>query len=132
MNQLRLTQRHACMLYPENSDSIQGMLNKADGYITYGPVSTDTVTTLLANRGTVNGTSLPEAVTDLGYDTVEELVTALENGDTTLSDLTDHGLHLPFTLSPPSNGFNDTKKHVNQGGSLGKRNTLDTLLSTMV
>ena len=39
-----------------------------------------------------------------------------------------------YSLSPPSKGFKGTKRHVNQGGSLGKRGTgeLDDLVKRMV
>ncbi|WEL23941.1 uL30 family ribosomal protein [Candidatus Nanohalovita haloferacivicina] len=37
-----------------------------------------------------------------------------------------------INLSPPSRGYKDTKKNVNQGGSLGKRENLDNLIEKMV
>ena len=36
------------------------------------------------------------------------------------------------SLTPPSRGYKDTKKNVNQGGSLGERENLDSLLEKMV
>jgi ribosomal protein L30/L7E len=35
-------------------------------------------------------------------------------------------------LSPPSGGFKSTKKQYHQGGSLGKRNDMETLLEKML
>ncbi|MFB6145360.1 MAG: uL30 family ribosomal protein [Candidatus Nanohaloarchaea archaeon] len=35
-------------------------------------------------------------------------------------------------LSPPSGGFKDTKMQVGQGGTLGKRDSMDELVSKMV
>jgi len=35
-------------------------------------------------------------------------------------------------LSPPSGGYKSTKKQVGQGGSLGKRDSVDSLLQKMV
>lgn len=35
-------------------------------------------------------------------------------------------------LTPPSGGFKDTKKHVGQGGSLGERTDMDSLVQKMV
>ena len=35
-------------------------------------------------------------------------------------------------LSPPTGGFRNTKKQVGQGGSLGKRESLDELVQKMV
>ncbi len=58
----------------------------------------------------------------------EEVVKALEekHGEVT------HGK--VYSLSPPSKGFKSTKKHVNQGGSLGKRQQkeMDNLVKRMV
>ena len=36
------------------------------------------------------------------------------------------------SLAPPSGGFKNTKKQVGQGGSLGKRDSLDDLVQKMV
>lgn len=35
-------------------------------------------------------------------------------------------------LRPPSGGFRDTRKHVNSGGALGRRESLDDLLHRML
>ncbi|MFB6182524.1 MAG: uL30 family ribosomal protein [Candidatus Nanohaloarchaea archaeon] len=35
-------------------------------------------------------------------------------------------------LTPPSGGYKNTKRNVNQGGSLGKRQNLDQLIQKMV
>lgn len=35
-------------------------------------------------------------------------------------------------LHPPSGGFNDTRKHINSGGTLGNRESMDDLLSEML
>ncbi len=35
-------------------------------------------------------------------------------------------------LAPPSGGFRDTKRNVNQGGALGRRENLDELLEKMI
>jgi len=43
----------------------------------------------------------------------------LESGDT-------------VNLTPPSGGFEDTKKQVGQGGTLGKREDMDSLVQKMV
>ena len=56
-------------------------------------------------------------------ETVEKLEEAsgknLETGDT-------------VNLTPPSGGFKDTRQQVGQGGSLGKRDDMDDLVSRMV
>jgi len=37
-----------------------------------------------------------------------------------------------INLHPPKGGFRNTRKHKNQGGSLGKRQNIDELLQKMV
>ncbi|MFT4868496.1 MAG: large subunit ribosomal protein L30 [Colwellia polaris] len=37
-----------------------------------------------------------------------------------------------INLAPPSGGFRDTKRNVNQGGALGERENLDELLEKMI
>ncbi len=37
-----------------------------------------------------------------------------------------------INLSPPKGGFKDTKKHVNQGGTLGERENMDKIIQKMV
>ncbi|QKQ98853.1 hypothetical protein GKQ38_05005 [Candidatus Nanohaloarchaea archaeon] len=37
-----------------------------------------------------------------------------------------------INLTPPSRGYKDTKRNVNQGGSLGERENLDNLIEKMV
>lgn len=36
-----------------------------------------------------------------------------------------------YNLTPPSGGFKNTKKHVKQGGSLGKRENINEILQKM-
>lgn len=37
-----------------------------------------------------------------------------------------------ISLAPPSGGFRDTKRNVNQAGALGRRENLDELLEKMI
>lgn len=37
-----------------------------------------------------------------------------------------------INLAPPTGGFKDTKRNVNQGGALGERENLDELLHKMI
>lgn len=60
---------------------------------------------------------------DLDEETIEKLEEVkgekIESGDT-------------FNMTPPSGGYKDTKKHVGQGGSLGKRSDMDPLVQRMI
>ncbi|MFB6203211.1 MAG: uL30 family ribosomal protein [Candidatus Nanohaloarchaea archaeon] len=69
-------------------------------------------------------------------DVVKDYVTYGEIDDETVEELEDrHGRELEHgdvvNLPPPSGGYSDTKKNVNQGGSLGEREDLDRLVQKM-
>lgn len=96
LHDLKLRQVNQVVVFEEN-DSIQGMLNKAKDYITFGDISDDVLEQLAERAGK------------------EEL----EHGET-------------VKLSPPTRGYEDTKKQVGQGGTLGKRESMDDLIQNMV
>lgn len=128
---LLLHNKNNCTLLSED-DRNDGMLVTAKDYIAYGDVETETVTELLRKRGRVEGNPLEDEVASLGYDSIADLVDALAEGETTLYELRSQGLQVPFRLSPPSKGYSDTKRHYNQGGSLGQRDDMDALLRRMI
>lgn len=131
MQGLRLHNKHNCMLF-EDTDANRGMLTRAKDYIAYGEVDTDTVEHLLNKRGRINGNSLDDEAESFGYDDVSALTEALEDGDISLNKLHSKGLSIPFRLSPPSKGFKDSRRHYNQGGSLGQRDDMNDLLRRMI
>lgn len=128
---LCLHNKNNAVIVPDN-DAQAGMLVQAKDYIAYGSVDRDTVESLLSRKGTVDGTALPDAVDELGYDSVSDLVDALEDGDVTIGQLRNQGLQVPFRLSPPSKGYRDTRRHYQQSGSLGERDDMDELLRRMM
>lgn len=131
MNTLRLHNKNNCMLF-EDTDANRGMLTRAKDFIAYGEVDTETVESLLTKRGRIDGNKLADYIDELGYSNVSELAEELEDGTVSLSGLTDNGLSIPFRLSPPSKGFKDSRRHYNQGGSLGQRDDMDELLRRMI
>lgn len=67
----------------------------------------------------------------------KDFITYGEISDETIEELEDskdveieHGTVI--NLAPPSGGFKDTKRNVNQGGALGQRENLDELLEKMI
>lgn len=125
MDSLRLHTRHNCVLLA-NTDANRGMLRQAKDFIAYGDVDADTIAALLAKRGRVDGGRLADNLDAVGYEDIDAL--AADVADGTVPD----GLQLPFRLSPPRNGFRDTKRHTRQGGSLGERDDMDALLQRMI
>lgn len=73
-------------------------------------------------RGMLNSAKDYIAYGKVSEDTIESLSERegfeLQSGDT-------------VNLTPPSGGFKNTKRNVNQGGSLGNRDDMDRLLDKM-
>ncbi len=131
LRSLRLHNKHNCMLYPD-TESNRGMLQQVKDFVAYGEVSTETAERLLEKRGQVHGNPLADRVEALGYDSIADIVAALQDEDISLGKLHSDGLNVPFRLSPPSKGFRNPKQHYRQGGSVGKRDDMDELLGRMV
>lgn len=131
LQSLRLHNKNNCTLL-RDSDSNRGMLDRARNHIAYGEVEADTVEALLEKRGQVHGNPLSEELDTLGYDSVEDLVAALEDEEISLGKLHSDGMTLPIRLSPPSKGYSDPKRQYRQGGSVGKRDDMDDLLGRMM
>lgn len=128
---LNLHNKNNCVILPDDEKQT-GMLNAAKDYIAYGEVDRDTVKELLEKRGSYSGDRLADSVDELGYDSLDELVDALEDGETTIFQLRSQGVQVPFRLSPPSKGYKGSRRHYNQGGSLGQRDDMDELLRRMI
>lgn len=131
MKRMLLHTKHSCVIMPD-TDTNRGMLQQAKDYIAYGEISEETAAELLRKRGTVAGNAIEDAVDEVGYDSIDAVVDAIENGDISLGKLRSNGLTVPFRLSPPSKGFKGTRTHYRQGGSLGERDDMDALLRRMI
>lgn len=131
MQSMLLHNKNNCVLLPDTGKH-RGMLTAAKDYITYGEVDTDTAKALLEKRGELDGVKLADNPEAVGYESLDELVDALDAEETSVFKLRSQGLHVPFRLSPPSKGYKDSKRHYRQGGSLGERDDMNTLLQHMV
>jgi large subunit ribosomal protein L30 len=73
----------------------------------------------------------PEDLKELGFNSIDELATALAEGKATLSKL--KPLKPWFALSPPRHGFKrSTKKLYGQKGVLGLNKELGTIVRRMI
>ncbi len=116
---LHLTRPNHATVVPE-AETFRGMLNKVQGYVTWGEAEPETVELLLKNRGeTENGDRLSEAVItevvrkkDLAQLTRE----VLEQGLVRIQ-----GLRPLLRLKAPTGGWRSTKKPFSLGGALGYR-----------
>ena len=97
------------------------MLQKAKDYITWGEITPEVLTKIIAKRGRVVGGA---RVTDeyvaenSDYDSIEGLANALINSEVKLADL---NIKPVFRFHPPRKGYEDIRLSVNEGGSLGYR-----------
>ena len=117
-----------------NSGIVQGMLQKAKDYITFGEIDKDVLKKLLLKRGrTRDGKKLtPEVLKDRGIVSIDELVSKMMAGEIKLNRI--KWLKPYFRLSPPSKGFKgSTLKSVREGGELGYRGEkINNLLVRMI
>ncbi len=131
LESLRLHNKNNCVLL-QDTDSNRGMLRQAENHVAYGEISTETLETLLRERGKAHGNPMEEELDGFGHGSVEELAEALESGEVSPARLHSLGLQLPFRLSPPSKGWQDPGQQYSSGGSTGKRDDMDELLKRMV
>ncbi|MCS7140221.1 MAG: 50S ribosomal protein L30 [Candidatus Nezhaarchaeota archaeon] len=129
---LRLTRKNHCTIV-EATPSIEGMLKKASGYITYGEISEEALATLLEKRAKLLGDKklTLNHVKRLGFENFKDLARAIVEGKIKLKDVP--GLKLVFRLHPPRKGFKGTiKKSFEQGGELGYRGSaINELITKM-
>jgi large subunit ribosomal protein L30 len=131
MSMLKLTRiNHLVLLDP--NPSYNGMLVKAKDYITWGEISEETISQIIAKRGKLTG---DEKVTDeyikenSDYSSIEELSKALVAGEVKVEDI---GIKPVFRLHPPRKGYEATKTSFKEGGSLGNRENINELVSKMI
>lgn len=120
LDMLNLTRINHAVLIEENP-SMDGMLQKAKDYITWGEVDSETVTKLLEKRGKiVGGKNLTEEYIkeNTKYSSFEELANALINSEIKPKDI---DMKPVFRLHPPKKGYEGIRLSINEGGSLGYR-----------
>ncbi len=123
---LRLRRKYAASLYHSSLPGIEGMLRKAQDWITWGEIDRDTLIQLLRVRGRILG---DKPLTDewvaqnLGlYGGIPELADKLLAGEIHFHKLEEKGVKPFFRLHPPRGGFKRTiKRHYTNGGELGYR-----------
>lgn len=118
---MRLTRKnHAILL--SNSPSNIGSVLKIKDYVTWGEVTSDTISLLLKKRGLLEGGKklTEEYVKEtLGYESINALSKAIYDSAIKI-------LELPkvkplFRLHPPRKGFDDSTKNAYPQGELGYR-----------
>ena len=122
MQFLHLTRPNHATIVPEDRE-MRGMLNKVQGYITWGEVDADTLTMLLNARGRdPKGRSLgasKDAAGDASAKPVDVSAVAKQAMEVGLSRV--DSVRPLFRLKAPKGGWRSTKKPYKLGGALGYR-----------
>ncbi|MCE4617073.1 MAG: 50S ribosomal protein L30 [Desulfurococcales archaeon] len=129
LNLLRLRQKFAASIYPDDLPGIREMLRKVEYWTTYGKLDVkhrEVLVELIRRRGRLLG---DKPITDewvaskLGlYGGINELAEKLLKGELRYHELEKYGVKPFFRLHPPRGGFKKTiKRHYRDGGELGDR-----------
>ncbi len=122
MELLRLNKPNHCVLVDDTPQN-KGMLNVVKDYVTFGPVSEETVYGLLLKRGTKGASLLRKVAKEAD---IKKAAGEISSGKK-VADYADPVFRLP----PPSKGYRNIRRSYPQG-DLGKREEMDTLLRRMI
>ncbi|MDE1820094.1 MAG: 50S ribosomal protein L30 [Euryarchaeota archaeon] len=135
MRHLHLTRQNHLVILPEKNE-LRGMVNKVQGYVTWGPVSAPTVEALVKARALTEDGHLLDAAKLPPVSGAKDLKGLAERVHK------EGSLHIPgvkplFRLHPPKGGWRSTKKPYTLGGALGYREPgtkidMDKLIARMI
>ncbi|MCC6030869.1 MAG: 50S ribosomal protein L30 [Desulfurococcales archaeon] len=133
---LRLYRKFHMTVYPSELQGLEGMLLKAQHWITWGEIDLDVLKEVLKKRGEVPGGKRlnDEYVKNrLGFNSIDELAEALYNGKIYLHKISDY-IKPVFRLHPPKKGFKRSiKKPFGAGGETGYRGReINELIKRMI
>jgi len=133
LRMLHLTRANHCTIIPDGP-AWRGQLLKVKDYVTWGPVTEETVLQLLKTRGRLAGNRpLTEAHLSkhTPYASFAELAKAVAAGQADLRKL--EGVKPLFRLHPPRKGYEKVVRDFRTGGSLGDRGEgINTLIGRML
>ncbi len=132
MTLLKLDKKYRATILPVKENTL-GMLNKVKHYISWIELDVALAKDLLDKKGRKSGYKkiTAEDLKELGFNSIDDLATALAEGKATLSKL--KPLKPWFALSPPRHGFKrSTKKLYGQKGMLGLNAELGTIVRRMI
>jgi len=132
MTLLKLDKKYRATILPAKENTL-GMLNKVKHYISWIELDVALAKDLLDKKGRKSGYKkiTAEDLKELGFNSIDDLATALAEGKATLSKL--KPLKPWFALSPPRHGFKrSTKKLYGQKGMLGLNAELGTIVRRMI
>lgn len=123
---------HAVLI--DSRAAYKGMLQRINGYVTWGEPAKETVAAMLTKRARLAGAKkvTDEYLTKAGFKSFDDLAQAIVDCKVQYNKLPD--IEPRFKLHPPSKGFKgNTKKSYNAGGEAGYRGAaINDLVKRMV
>ena len=132
MSLLKLEKRYRATIIPEKENTL-GMLRKIQHYISWQEIDIETTKELLDKKARKSGYKkvTDEDIVAIGFQSKDELASALTEGKATLSKL--KPLKPWFALDPPRKGFKrSTKRLYGQKGVLGYNKELSVIVKRMM
>ena len=129
---LKLEKRYRATIIPEKENTL-GMLRKIQHYISWQEIDIETTKELLDKKARKSGYKkvTEEDIVAIGFQSKDELASALTEGKATLSKL--KPLKPWFALDPPRQGFKrSTKRLYGQKGVLGHNKELSVIVKRMM
>ncbi len=135
LENLRLHKRYHAVIYPKDLPGLEGMLRRAQAWITWGEINKETLAKLLEKRGRLPGNKrlTPEVLKEkFGVESFEELAEKIMNGEIVLHK--QDVIKPVFRLHPPRGGFKgSTKRPYGDKGEAGYRgDKINELISRMI
>ena len=132
MTLLRLDKKYRATILQAKENTL-GMLDKVKHYVSWIELDAGLAKDLLDKKARKSGYQKisSEDLKELGFNSIDELATALADGKANLSKL--KPLKPWFALSPPRHGFKrSTKRLYGQKGILGLNKELDSIVRRMI
>ena len=132
MTLLKLDKKYRATILPAKDNTL-GMLKKVQHYVSWIGLDAELAKELLDKKARKSGYQkiTPEDLKEIGFNSIDDLATALAEGKATLSKL--KPLKPWFALAPPRHGFKrSTKKLYGQKGILGLNKELGTIVRRMI
>lgn len=131
LRMLRLTRVNHCAIIRE-SPTTPGTLEKVKDYVTWGELSAEGAEKILRHRSElVGGQPLTEDYLkkNTKYKSIKDFAKALVGGKAELKEVP--RLKPFFRLHPPRKGYGGIKRSFKEGGALGLRPDIQTLIHRM-
>ncbi len=118
MELLRLHKKHHCVVYPKMTKSLEGMLRVCQDYVTWGEITSDSLSDLVAKRGRLPGDK------KVDNKEVSTIIKGIEAGE-------EVKIKPVFRLHSPRKGWGNVKLRFPKG-ALGPRDNMVDLLKRMM